>query len=475
MPAAAWLVLAGLLTSTVHAQVDELQVLQSFEQVLVGVIGKCEDSVVAIARVRKDDVDAGVDPTSHDFVPNEYATGVVVDSAGLVLTNFHLMREDSDYWVTTSQRRIYKVTDWWGDERLDLAVLKTEATNLSPMKFGDAENLRKGKIVIALGNPYAIARDGQVCASWGIISNLKRKPATEARIKRELLAPPAQGQSGPRRISRPEKISVHQYGTLIYSDVRLERGTSGGALLDLKGRLIGLTTSLAGHVGYEKSAGYAIAMDGQMQEHVESLKKGQEIELGFLGIHVEDRPELMRQGVPGVRITGTVFGTSADQAGLQSGDVISAIDGLNVYNSDELFLQFRKRLVDDRLRLLIERDGGRQDVVVKLDKAPPAGRQKFIPSPTWRGLRVDHSSVLIQSGFGRGPESSRGVAIIFVERESSAWQAGLRAGMIITAVDGEPVSHPRICRRQCERASGEVALTVDAPAGDEDGLVVIMP
>lgn len=452
---------------------DALQVLQSFETVLSETIARCEGSVVAIARVRKEDVAAGVDPTAPDFVPHEYATGAVIDSAGLILTNFHVMREDSDYWVTTSKRAIYKVTDWWGDERLDLAVLRIEADHLPAIEFGDADNLRKGKLVIALGNPYAIARNGQVCASWGIISNLNRKPAAETERKPATDSAQLPGVTGGLTIRSTEQPTIHHYGTLIYTDVRLERGTSGGALVDLNGRMIGLTTSLADHVGYEKSAGYAIALDKQMQAHIDKLKSGEEIELGYLGIHVEDQPELYRAGVPGVLVRSTVFGTSAEQAGLRAGDVVLAVDGEPIFDTDSLFLQFRERSVDDVVTLLVQRGSGHQQLRVALDKVPPTGRQKFIKRPDWRGLRVDHSSVQIRSGFGRTSLAGQGVAVTEVARESAAWQAGLRTGMIITAVNGTPVTHPQACRQILATTAGPVTLTVDASANDAKGRIVV--
>ena len=95
-----------------------------------------------------------------------------------------------------------------------------------PIKFGDATKLKKGQIVIALGNPYAIARDGQASASWGIVANLTRKDGP--------WLPEADERPGP---ARP---TLHQYGTLIQTDARLNLGTSGGALLNLKGEMVGL-------------------------------------------------------------------------------------------------------------------------------------------------------------------------------------------------------------------------------------------
>ena len=160
-----------------------------------------ERSVVAIARVRKGGrgirlpltvgnefplergsgvVDAI--PTSPDFVPNEFATGVVIDRQGHILTNYHVLGdpEENDYYIWT-QRRPLRVASIEqpqevraGDPWTDLAVLKVSAENLEPIPLGDASQLRKGMIVIALGNPYGIARDGEVSASWGIVSNLRR-------------------------------------------------------------------------------------------------------------------------------------------------------------------------------------------------------------------------------------------------------------------------------------------------------------
>ncbi len=98
------------------------------------------------------------------------------------------------------------------DPRSDLAVLQIDATGLVPITFGDASKLKKGQIVIALGNPYGIARDGEASASWGIVANLTRKggPTIDA------------ANSNP-------KPALYQYGTLIQTDAKLNLGTSGGA------------------------------------------------------------------------------------------------------------------------------------------------------------------------------------------------------------------------------------------------------
>ena len=185
-----------------------LDAARTMEKALVDCIARAEKSVVAIARVRKGgfglgggDVDERLrldrrrfgaidpEPTNPDFVPNEFATGVVIDVNGYILTNYHVLGDpDENEYFVWIQRRPYQVTEVFAPEKVmagdpwtDLAVLKIAATNLEPIKMGDATKLRKGMLVVALGNPYAIARDGDVCASWGMVSNLNRSVASRSR------------------------------------------------------------------------------------------------------------------------------------------------------------------------------------------------------------------------------------------------------------------------------------------------------
>ncbi|MCA9271354.1 MAG: trypsin-like peptidase domain-containing protein, partial [Planctomycetales bacterium] len=184
----------------------------ALEEATVAAVEKAEPSVVAVARARK-----GLGPRLLDpeFIPSEFASGVIVDRNGLILTVYHALGdpEANDYavWI---DRRGYRAVIKAADPTFDLAVLQIEADSLTPIALGDATRLKKGQFVIALGNPLAIARDGRPSASWGIIANLHRKaaPQTDAATGLE------------------ERDTLHHYGTLIQTDVRLERGGSGGAL-----------------------------------------------------------------------------------------------------------------------------------------------------------------------------------------------------------------------------------------------------
>ena len=212
-------------------------------------------------------------PTDPDFIPNEYGTGVVV-GPGLVLTVGSLLGDESDYYVTAADHKVYKATVKAADPRSDLAVLAIDAVNLPPVTFGNADDVKRGQIVVSLGNPWAIARDGQPSASWGIVANLHRK------------APASPSESDPT--GRP---TLHHYGTLIQTDARLNLGTSGGPLLNLKGEMIGLCVALAAGPGAEAAGGYAMPVDATFRRAVEKLTQGREVEYGFLGV----QPANLRQ------------------------------------------------------------------------------------------------------------------------------------------------------------------------------------
>jgi serine protease Do len=399
-------------------------------------------------------------PGDPEFIPNEYASGVVVDRGGLILTNFHVLGDESDLYVTTVERRVYQAEIWAADARSDLAVLRIKANDLVPIELGDADHLKKGQLVVVLGNPYAIARDGQASASWGIIANLERK------------APPQVDE-----VSANGKTTLHQHGTLIQTDARLNLGTSGGALLNLKGEMIGLTTALAAISGYEQSAGYAVPMDETFRRVVETLKQGREVEYGFLGV----RPDNLREsdlaaGLRGVRVLDVVEGTPAKRFGLEKDDVITHVDQRPVYDADGLVLQIGKKAHDAVVRLSVERQGRTLPVDVRLTKYAMRGRRVVsTPAPQWRGMRVDYASTardFLMRVQAREIPSEGCVIISQIDENSPAWREGLRGETAITHVDGVRVTSPKEFHAAVAGKTGPVTLRLIADGDDHASLVI---
>jgi S1-C subfamily serine protease len=423
----------------------------AIENVLVAVIAGAEKSVVAIARVRKerpgetfsfefrpDAFDrptvaaASPQPTDPDFIPNEYGTGVVVGRRGLILTAYHVLGEDSDYYVRTHDRKVYRAWIKGADPRSDLAVLAVDAVDLLPIRFGDASNLKKGRIVIALGNPYAIARDGQVSASWGMVANLSRK------------APPA-----PDETDSTGKRTLHHFGTLIQTDAKLNLGTSGGPLLNLDGEMVGLCVSLAATAGHDTAAGYAIPVDQTFRRVVDTLKTGREVEYGFLGIQPANlRPQEILAGMHGIRVDRVVPGTPAARpGGLKPDDIITAVAGRPIHEADSLVLEVGKLPVESVARLNVIREGRRRTLDVTLAKYPVRGRKIVtMPAPAWRGMRIDYPTATVDAddrARSRLMFYDDGVIVTDVEPETAAWEAGLRRGMRVSHVGRTPVRTPR--------------------------------
>ncbi|MBN1590448.1 MAG: trypsin-like peptidase domain-containing protein [Pirellulales bacterium] len=464
-------------TSPVVAQrFTRVDLARAIEQTLVETIATAEKSVVAIARVQKEtpgealQLELRVDPfgrrpgllgnpspTDPDFIPNQYATGVVVGREGLILTTYHVLAPQSDYYVTTVDRQVYQATIRAADPRSDLAVLSIAATDLVPIRFADDRPLRKGRIVVALGNPHAIARDGQVSAAWGIVANLMRK------------APPEPGH-----VESAGKTTLHHYGTLIQTDAKLNLGTSGGPLLDLSGHMVGLLTSLPGATGYQREAGYAIPVDPAFRRIVATLKQGREVEYGFLGIQPGNltQKEILA-GLRGMRVERVTPGpgTPAAAGGIEAGDIITAVNGLPILDADHLVLEIGRMPVDSVARITILRRGRRRDLDVRLGKYPVRGRKIVTVGPEpWRGLQVDYPTVPIDPTYRSANEPvyfESAVLVTEVQQESPAWEAGLRPGMSISHVAGRAVRTPSEFRTVVAGRAGPLTVRLTEPDSPE--------
>lgn len=445
----------------------DLAAAKAVEAAVISAIDTAGESVVAVARVRKHEglkPDAAGEiapsPTSPEFAPTDFGTAVVIEAKekgpALIVTNQHVVADPSQntYYVWHKQKPFVakvKASDPW----TDLAVLEVEAEGLKPIALGHGDKARRGQIVISLGNPYAIAKDGQASAAWGIVSNLSRQaPAI----------PKVDGSPGGRD-------TLHHYGTLIQVDAKLNLGTSGGALIDLDGKMIGLTTSLAAHTGFDAAAGFAIPVDETFRKAVSTLSEGKIPEYGFLGLQPGTLPLAQRQrGERGAVVQGMVRATPASKAGLQVNDIITHVDGQQVDDDLALIRWVSARPAGTTVNLTVSRAGdetpARRIVQTRavLSKKPLVGKVQPYGqalSPVWRGLSAESLTAMPNfSELSRFADLDGCVAIEVVAEGSPAEKARLRAGMLISHVAGKRVDSPAAFAAAVASLTGNVELTI---------------
>ncbi len=496
--------LVSMLPSTAPAQEpDGLAVVAAIERSLVDAIATAEQSVVSIARVKQtagrvpsDDLPLGVfnrkfpqeadpdDPSHPDFIPTDFGSGVVIGTDGpgtnpkrtYILTNYHVVKggaravEDENHpdefqlYIRTPDRKGYPAKIFAADPRSDLAVVTILDADVKPIKMGDGSRLKKGQLVIALGNPYAAARDGSASASWGMVSNLRRRPGI-----------PRDSQETDTR------KTLHDLGDLIQVDTRLNLGTSGGALVNLKGELVGLTTSLAALAGYEKSSGFAIPIDTTTLRVIQSLREGKEVEYGFLGVsfgQLSDRRISVNAHFPagsnapeGAYVMDVLDGGPASRAGLQRGDIILNVNGERVFTFDDVTREINKLGPEAKARLTVWRltelsNNHSKAMEVGLTKWGAVDEEGIVASnqrhPAWRGLIIDYSTARDRhNGELRNAVIPRGVLVLKMLSTTGNVQTELTEGSRITKVNSRSVSTPAEFYDAVKDLRGDVQLELD--------------
>lgn len=461
--------------------------LAQLEKTLVDVIARSEPSIVAIGRTPLKQLTGPDRRVGHDtFVelrdnadaqtaPLTVGAGIIIDHTGLVLTHYLAVHEGDQHNITTIDRTTYPATIRAADPRSGLAVLAIDLKASSPrrtgvsqkniapdsfptIKLADAATLHKGQFVIAIGNPYAIQTDGQPTASWGIITNLARKAPSGTNLN------DAPGPAGDYR------TTIHHLGTLIQTDAKLGFSAAGGALLNLRGELIGLTTTAATIAGHEQPAGYAIPINATTRRIIDTLKQGREVEYGMLGVGF-GQLALEPANNKGSRLTLVqVFaGGPAARAGLTLGDVVTRVADEPVDDVDSVQLAVGKLPPSTKTKIDYVRGGQPATANVTLAKLAVAGKKIASVQPAaWRGIRVDfatalEASELTQAASSGAMDPEGCVLIAEVEEKSVAWNAGVRRGMFISHVGGKRVTTPAEFQAAAQSVGDDLDIRLTQP------------
>ena len=490
--AVAW-PLAGWAQSPSGANIDAAAAVPAIEATLIEAIARAEPSVVAISRSTRDQpapATRSIEDLFRELRVEPAAThsattgaGVIIDSAGLVLTQYLAVREGDEHLVTTIDGQTHPATIRAADPRSGLAVLAIQPATQPPatprqrsgnatntvsatfpaIRFGDAAKLRKGQFLIAIGNPFAIQSDGQPTASWGIVTNLARKAPANTNLN------DAPGQLDDYR------TTLHHLGTLIQTDAKLGWSAGGGAVVTMRGELVGLTTTAATIAGHEQPAGYAIPINPTFRRIIDTLKQGREVEYGMLGVSFGQAPLVAVPGsplpprIPRVTV-GQVFpGSPAARAGLQTGDIVTHVGEQPVDGIDAIQLAVSTLPPSTTTTIQYERGGRSAATDVRLAKLAVAGKKIATVRPDgWRGIHVDYATALdatelMQAITSNSLDPAGCVLVTEVEPDSAAWQAGVRAGMFISHVGNKRVATPDEFRVAVQNVGDELDIRLTRP------------
>lgn len=346
-------------------------------------------------------------------------SGVIIDAEnGYVVTNNHVIDGASEILVTLKDGEQYDAEVIGTDANSDIALLKIkDGEGLTEIEIGSSADLRVGDFVVAIGNPFGL---GQTVTS-GIVSAL--------------------GRSG---------LGIEEIENFIQTDAAINSGNSGGALVTLDGKLVGINTAILGPNGGNIGIGFAIPSD-MMEALVQQLIEFGEVRRGVLGVRGNDLTPDIAEALnldanQGAFIAEVVPESAAAEAGLQSGDVIIAVNGEKIRSFADLSARVKTLGVGKAFKVTVLRDGDERDFSVTLsaDETAVAAEQLH---PALQGATLT-------------PSEGGGIAITELEEDSMAARYGLRKDDVVVAVNRKPVNSVSELRSALDAADGVVALNI---------------
>ena len=333
-------------------------------------------------------------------------SGVIYDANnGYIVTNHHVIEKADDIVVTLSDGRKFDAVVIGTDPDADVAIIQIEADNLTALTVADSDSLRVGDFVVAIGNPFGL---GQTVTS-GIVSAL--------------------GRSG---------LGIESYEDFIQTDASINPGNSGGALVNLRGELIGINTAILGPSGGSIGIGFAIPVNMVQQISAQLIEHG-EVKRGKLGFTAQDlTPELaeafgidQRKGVVVARVQED---SPADKAGMQAGDVITAVNGDSVENSADVRNMIGLIRVGTKIDIDIVRNGKTKRLHAKIAETKSKSIAGNKLNKKLAGAQLNLTELERRDG------SYKTVIVVAkLEPDSPAAAAGLRNGDIILSVNKQNV------------------------------------
>jgi serine protease Do len=364
-------------------------------------------------------------------------SGFILSSDGHIVTNSHVVSQAERVRVDLRNGVTVDAEVVGTDPESDVAVIKVDSSDLPTLPLANSEDLKVGEWVLAIGSPLGLSHT----VTAGIVS--------------------AKGRSG---------LRIASYENFIQTDAAINMGNSGGPLVDLRGRAVGINTAIVGPGGGNIGIGFAIPIN-MAKDIADQLIQTGTVERGYLGVVPQELTAEMAEALgvedaKGVILPQVTEGSAADEAGLQRGDIVLQFDGQTVESATQFRNLVAERKPGERVRMVVLRDGYRESLTVTLDRRPSVEqmRGQTEEEPADRGsqrlgLAVQNLTPDLAQQFGY--EDQTGVIVTRVVPGSQAAEKGVRPGFLIEEVERQKVANVR----QFERAVRE---------GSDDGQLVLL-
>ncbi|HJV21903.1 MAG TPA: trypsin-like peptidase domain-containing protein [Holophagaceae bacterium] len=392
-------------------------------------------------------------------------SGVVISADGEILTNYHVIEgwrgaKDPTLMVKMADGKEYAAKVLGRDKDLDIALLKIEASHLPYAKLGDSSGMRVGEWVVAIGNPLGLSHT----VTAGIIS-------AKGRSNAEL------GGGSPVQ-------------SFLQTDAAINRGNSGGPLLNLKGEVIGINTAIRAD---GQNIGFAVPVDS-VKRILPDLKTGRPVSRGALGLQPQELNKEFQEALgakEGVVVGDLTKGLPAEKAGIQQLDVITAVDGTPVKSPEDLISQISARRAGETVKLALLRNGKAMTIGVTLadrkSLAPKGeGEEEGGPAEEGRergegldlmkayGFKVEAINPGTRALYQLG-EDREGVVVTKVDPRSVGAERNLQPGLVILKVGTQPVKNLQEFNAAVKKSGGKPLLLYVAPPRGDQRLTLAIP
>ena len=405
-----------------------LQLLEEIQEAISQLAEHVTPTVVGVSAIRQISQPGKIPQQGRFKVPGS-GSGVVIHEDGYIVTNNHVINNGVEAEVHFSDQSTLVAEIVAQDPDTDLALLKVETDRkLQSAPFGDSSTVKVGQWVLAVGNPFGLDRT----VTLGVVSGIGR-----------------------------ENMNLSRYENFIQTDASINPGNSGGPLFNLRGEVIGINTAI---INFAQGIGFAIPSN-MANRIIEQLKTGGKVVRGWLGVGIQPlTPQLAEKfGVPdgkGVLVNEVFAGDPADQAGIQSGDIITQIGNERLESPNQLSRVVAGFSPDEKVFVHVIRDGTllRLPVLLGVKKEKPIVAS-LPPTAAEIDLGIDVSPITEELAEQFSLDQSTGILVVRVVQGGVANAEGLRKGDVIQEVNRTQVPTMREFRKLLEAVQpGETIL-----------------